>query len=141
MEQGLGGRGLGGERQGRGLTITVCLIRAVLTVSLTVTAQPQVHALAPRAGELGGGAHRAALLVALVVALREAIAAPGRGDAVDVPRGTGELVRGARGGLWGEGRRSTVTGSPAQRIGLHCGGVLGAAPGQEDMVMIGNKKT
>lgn len=86
---------------GRGLTVAVGLVRAVLAVRLPVTAQSQVHALAARARKLGGGAHRAALLVALVVTLREAIAAPRPGDAVDLPGCAGKLVRGARGRLWG----------------------------------------
>lgn len=93
------GRGL--WARGRGLTIAVRLVGAVLAVRLAITAQPQVHALAPRTGELGGRAHRAALFVALVVTLREAVAAPGPWDAVDLPCGTRELVGGACGRLWG----------------------------------------
>lgn len=42
----------GAGRAGQGLTIAVRLIRAVLAVSLAITAQPQVHALAPCTGEL-----------------------------------------------------------------------------------------
>lgn len=84
-----------------GLTVTVSLVRAVLAVHLAVTAQTQVHTLTPCAGELGGRAHRAALLITLVVALREAVTAPGPWDAVDLASGTCELVGGAGGRLWG----------------------------------------
>lgn len=97
-----GGGGRGGAGAGAGLTVAVSFVGAVLAVGLAVAAQAQVHALAPRAGELGGRAYRAALLVALVVTLGEAIAAPGPGDAVDLPGGTRELVRGAGGRLCGE---------------------------------------
>ena len=103
-----GARAPGGQRaesarlgEGRGLTVAARLVRAVLAVGLAVTAQPQVHALAPRTRELGGRAHRAALLVALVVTLREAVAAPGPRNAVDLPSGARELVGGARRRLWG----------------------------------------
>lgn len=99
---GGGGRGGAGAGAGAGLTVAVSFVGAVLAVGLAVAAQAQVHALAPRAGELGGRAYRAALLVALVVTLGEAIAAPGPGDAVDLPGGTRELVRGAGGRLCGE---------------------------------------
>ena len=86
---------------GRGLTVAVRLIRAVLAVRLAITAQPQVHALTPRTGELSGRAYWAALLIALVVTLGEAVTAPGPGDAVDLPSSAGELVGGARGRLCG----------------------------------------
>lgn len=84
------------------LTIAVRLIRAVLAVGLPIAAQPQVHTLATGAGELGRRAHGAALLVALVITLGEAVAAPGPRDAVDLPRGTGKLVGGTGGRLWGQ---------------------------------------
>lgn len=89
---------------GEGLTVTIRLVGAVLTVGLAIAAQAQVHTLAPRAGELGGGAHGAALLVALVVALGKAVTAPGPGDTVDLPRSTCKLVWGAGGRLWGRDR-------------------------------------
>lgn len=97
-----GTEGAGPGRAGRGrLTVAVGLVRAVLAVRLAVAAQAQVHALAPGTGELGGRAHRAALLVALVVTLGEAVAAPGPRDAVNLPGGASELVGGARGRLCG----------------------------------------
>lgn len=95
----LGGAEQGRGLCGRGLTIAVRLVGAVLAVSLPIASQSQVHALASRAGELGSRAHGTALLIALVVTLGEAITAPGPRDAVDLPRGTGELVGGAGGRL------------------------------------------
>jgi hypothetical protein len=43
----------GSQGRGTGLTITVGFVGAVLAVSLTVTAQTQVHTLATCTGELG----------------------------------------------------------------------------------------
>lgn len=55
-----------------------------------------------------GRADGAVLLVAAVVTLSEAVAAPRHGDAVDVSGGTGELLRGAGWGLY-EGRHHIIT--------------------------------
>lgn len=55
--------------------------------------------MASSAGELRGGAYWAAFLITLVGTLREAITAPGSGDAVDLTSGTCKLIRGAGGRL------------------------------------------
>lgn len=83
-----------------GPTFTVLLVRVVCAVGLAVAAQLGADALALVALELEGRADGAVLLVAAVVALSKAVAAPRHGDAVDVSGGTGELLRGAGGGLY-----------------------------------------
>lgn len=80
-------------------TLTVLLIRVVGAVRFPVAAPLSVDAASFVTLELMGGADGAALLVAAVVTLWEAVAAPGHGDAVDLSCGAGELLCGAGGGL------------------------------------------
>lgn len=84
---------------GGALTFTLVLVGAVLAVDLAVTAQRQVHALAAVALELDLGAHGAVVLVAVVVALGVAVAAPRLRDAVHLARHALELLWGAGGRL------------------------------------------
>lgn len=58
------------------------LVGAVVAVELAVAAQVAVDTLTAVALELGVGANRTVLLVAAVVALREAVATPCQRDAV-----------------------------------------------------------
>lgn len=81
------------------LTFTLVLVRSVLTVDLSVAAEAQVDALPAVALELGLRADGTVLLVAAVVTLGETVAPPRLRDAVNLPRGAGELLRGAGGGL------------------------------------------
>lgn len=78
-------------------TLTVALVRLIGTVGFAVAAPVGVDAASSVALELQQRADGAVLLVAAVGALSEAVAAPGHGDAVDVPGGAGELLRGAGG--------------------------------------------
>lgn len=104
--------------QGRGLTITVSFIRAILAVGLTIAAQTQVHTLASGAGELGGRAHWTAFFIALVGTLGEAITAPGSRDTVNLTSGTRKLIRGAGRRLWGREGDHSHTGSTQQTTQL-----------------------
>lgn len=97
-----------------GLTFAVLLVGVVGAVSLSIAALLSADALAFDALELHGGADGAVLLVAAVVALGEAVAAPRHGDAVDVSGGAGELLRGAGGGLC-EGSHHIITLISGQR--------------------------
>lgn len=82
-------------------TLAALLIRAVLAVRLPVAAQGAVDALPALTLELAVRAQRAVLLVTVVLALREAIAAPRHRDAVNLTCETGELLRGACWWLFG----------------------------------------
>ena len=73
-------------------TLTVLLVGVIGTVRFTVAASLSVDAASFVALELEGRADGAVLLVAAVVTLGEAVAPPGHGDAVDLPRGAGELL-------------------------------------------------
>lgn len=80
-------------------TFAVLLIRVIGAVRFAVAAPLGIDAAAFVTLELVGGADGAVLLVAAVGALGDAVAAPGHRDAVDLPRGAGELLRGAGGRL------------------------------------------
>lgn len=84
---------------GAPLTFTLVLVRAVLAVSLAVAAQRHVHTLAAVALELALWAHGAVGLVAVVVALGVAVAAPRLRNAVHFARHALELLRGTGGRL------------------------------------------
>lgn len=71
--------------------IAVFLIRLVLTVGFSVTAQRGVNALAAGALVLRVRAHGAVLLVAVILAFCKAVAAPFRRDAINLAGETGEL--------------------------------------------------
>ncbi len=92
------------------LTFTLVLIRAVLTVDLSVAAEAQVDALPAVTLELGLGADGTVLLIAAVVTLRVTITPPCLRDAVHLTGRAGELLRGTGGGLCGTGtHRHTQT--------------------------------
>ena len=78
-------------------TLTVALIGLIGAVGLAVAAPVGVDAAASVALELQGRADGTVFLVAAVGAFGEAVAAPRHGDAVDLPRGAGELLGGAGG--------------------------------------------
>lgn len=81
------------------LTFALVLVGAVLAVDLAVAPEAQVDALATVALELALRANGAVLLVAVVVALGVAVAAPRLRDAVHFSRTARELLGGTRGGV------------------------------------------
>lgn len=74
------------------IIFTLVLVGPVLAVDLPVAALALPYALPAVALELGLGADGTFLLVAVVVALGEAVAPPGVGDAVHLSGDAGELI-------------------------------------------------
>lgn len=64
---------------------TLVLIRAILAVTLSIAAECKVNTLAAVALELTGRAHRAVVLITIVITLWVAIAAPSLRNAVHLP--------------------------------------------------------
>lgn len=83
-----------------GHTIALVLVRAVLAVDLSVTAQQDVHTLLAVALKLVVWANRAVVLITFILALDIPVAAPGLWDAVHLSWGARELLWRTRGWLW-----------------------------------------
>lgn len=77
--------------------MTVALIRLIGTVGFTVTATVGFDAAPSVALKLQGRADGTVFFIAAVSTFSKAVAAPRHRDAVNLPRGARELLRGAGG--------------------------------------------